>query len=636
MTFTIKITNGKTEADFLDTTNYTLTEGGLKIPSPRNKSIPTAPLIGSHGIKYSEIEYQNRSIVIDFSVYGSTYSALMNNINTVSKLIREANAGGKVDLMLQVQDSNDSYLRILNGQLAMPADMFSLSGVHWKDGDTYVLHDFKLTVETAPFFTDYPSYEKEGDVARDIDTTIDNGDAISITDIAGDITTETILEFVGAYSNGTQKIYIGAGTHSLETTLTNDINGSQTTIEVDEDYTGKVLVPFYIDIYQTTTPTETDAEVTSIDAGVWTIVRGAGNTSFDAGDKVVIQTLYDLDLDDGLSYCTTASMRTGNVSKISINTNGTDYVVNKILTLTGDGDGNCKIRLLSVSDTGAIVTWEVTDGGSGYTASDTNVSVDSGTATFDIDEITNVSETVTASTTDDLGSNYMDIDVSGQGIHDLVEWTLDRHYVSVINQRVRIVGKEAQSANGWSTSVNYRVKVGYRTDNDSSFIEMDKTDWKTPNAQTDALFDFGSLMMPPSGSGMSAPDITVILQVQIKPDDAYDSSLDIIVYNLNIDFIKLIPVGNGFRYINCGVMPFFILDKLVDDSRQIAPYVQEYSTSFLGEVVVDGIMPPIRLVPTNAGNTLHFLFEDGGGTASMAMDLDVEVGVIGNYLGLVN
>lgn len=634
MTFVLKISNGKTEVDFMDELgSFALTEGGLSLPSPRYTGIASSPLIGTHGNNFSSVEYKNRKPTLNFSAYGSTYSELSGNLNTLSKLISEAGTGGFVDLILQVQDSNTSYLRILSGEVILPPKLLSMEGVHWKVGDTFVLHNCSLKFETAPFFTDYPSYEKEEDVSRIIDTTVDNGGVVSITDIPGDIITETILEFVGAYSNGTQKIYIGAGTHSLETNLTAGIDNSQTTLVVDEDYSGKVLVPFVVDIEAE------DLEVTKVDDGIWTVVRGYNSTtpaSHTATTAVTIQSLYDLDLDDGLSYCSIADMRTGVVDSMSINTNGVDYVVNQIITLTGDGDGNAKARILTVSDTGAILTWEITDGGSGYTASDVNVSIDDGIATFDIDEITSVTGTVTASTTDDLGSNYMDIDVSGQGIHDLVEWTLDRHYVSVVNQRVRIVGKEAQSANGWNTSLNYRVKIGYRTDNDSSFIEMDKTDWKTPNAQTEALFDFGSTMMPPSGSGNSAPDITVILQVQIKPDDAYDSSLDIIVYNLNIDFIKMIPVGTGFRYINCGVMPFFILDKLVDDSRKIAPYVQEYSTAWLGEVVVDGIMPPIRLAPSNSGNTIHFLFEDGGGTASMVMDLDVEVGVIGNYLGLVD
>lgn len=632
MTFTIKISNGKTIADFLSA-SFKLEEAGLRLASTSYKSLSTTSLVGTHGNKYINIEYQNRRIEISFSVYGATYTELMGNVNTLSKLINEANCGSNVDLIIQVQDSDISYLKIISGELTLPDLMFSMEGVHWKDGNNWVLHKLKLSLEAAPFFTDYPSYAKEGDIVRIVDKTIDNGEAVSITDIPGDIITETILEFVGAYSNGTQKIYIGTGTHSLETNLTAEIDISQTTLIVDEDYTGKVLVPFVVDIESE------DLRVTSIENGTWTVVRGYNSTSpavHVLGTAVTMQTRYDLDADSTLSYCSTSNLRTGVVDSMSINTNGTGYVVNQIIILTGDGNGDCKARILSVSDTGAIVTWEITDGGSGYTASDTNVSVNSGTATFDIDEITDTTESKTVSTADDLNSNYTNFTISGQGIHSIMEWTLGRDYVSVINQRVRIIGKEAQAGSGWNASVNYRIRVGYRTDNDSSFIEMDKTDWKTPNTNTDALFDFGSVMVPPSGSVDSAPDITIILQVQIKPDDVYDNSLNIIEYDLDIDFIKLIPIGNGFRYINCGNMPFFILDKLVDDSRKVAPYVQEYSSSFLGEVTVDGIMPPIRLVPSNSGNSLHFLFEDGSGTASMAMDLDIEVGVIGNYLGLVN
>ena len=712
MSFILKLSNGKTEVDFISS-SYKLTEGGLRLPPARYKTVAPQPLVGVHGQRYGSVEYQNRSVEVSFSVYGSTYSILMGNVNTLSKLIHEANNGGKVDLIIQAQDSNNSYLRVLSGQFKLPDQIFSLEGVHWKDGSNYVLHNNSITIETAPFFTDYPSYEREGDVVRDYDGTVDNGETISLTDIAGDMTTETILEFVGAYSNGTQKIYIGNGAHSLVTNLTAGIDDSVLSMVVDEDYSGRVLVPFIVTI-----GTE-ELRVTNVEDGTWTMTRaydGSSAASHSLGNAVTMSTRYDLNADSALSYCDTSNMRTGLVNSMSLAGGGTGYVVNQIVTLTGQGNADCKIRVLSVAS-GAIVTWEITDGGSGYTDSDTGVTCTAVGATFDIDAITSVEEaggatgvnssggggtgysdgdvltltagngdctvTVTSetagmvddldittagtgyivaddyvttspdggtgctidintiatnvSTTDDLDSKYMTIKVSGQGIHDLVEWDLDREYVSVINQRCRVVGKEAQTGSGWNTSINYRVKIGYRSIEDDSFIELDKTDWKTPNAQTDALFDFGSAMIPPSGSNISAPSLSIILQVQIKPDDAYDSSLDIVEYSLDIDFLKLIPVGNGFRYINCGTVPFFILDKLIDDSRMAAPYVQEVNgAEFAGEVVVDGIMPPIRLMPTNAGSSLTFLFEDGGGTASMAMDLDTEVGIIGNYLGLVD
>lgn len=631
MSFIVKITNGKTVADFLSS-SFKLEEGGLRIPASRYKSLSSSPLVGIHGNKYSSIEYQNNKLNLNFSVYGSTYSNLMGNINTLSKLIGEANQGKNVDLVLQVQDSNISYLKILSASIQLPDQMFSLEGVHWKDGSNYVLHKCSINLETSPFFTDYPSYEKENGVSRIVDTSIDNGDFLSFTDIAGDITTETILEFVGSYANGIKKIYIGTGSHSLETNLTSAINDSVTSLQVDEDYQGKILVPFIITIGSE------KLQVTNTDAGIWTVTRGYDSTTADShssGATVSLSTMYDLDADSALSYCDVSALRTGVIDSMSLAGGGSGYVVNQIVTLSGDGNGDATIRVLSV-DSGAIVTWEIVNGGSGYSASDTGVTCTPAGATFDIDEITSVSQSKTTSTTDDLNSNYTTFSVSGQGIHDLMEWTLDRNYVSVINQRCRIIGKEAQSGSGWNESLNYRVKIGYRTDNDSSFIELDKTDWKTPTSSTSALFDFGSAMIPPSGSVERAPELSIILQVMIKPDDAYDNSLDIISYDLDIDFIKLIPVGNGFRFINCGDVPFFINDKLIDDSRKPAPYVQEYSSSFLGDITVDGIMPPVRLVPTNSGNSLHFLFEDGGGTASMTIDLDIEVGVIGNYLGLVS
>ena len=74
-----------------------------------------------------------------FSIYGSTYATLTQNLRKLTRLVFEANNGNNIDLVIQAQDSATSYLRILSGTIVQPQKLFSLEGVHYKDGDTYIL-----------------------------------------------------------------------------------------------------------------------------------------------------------------------------------------------------------------------------------------------------------------------------------------------------------------------------------------------------------------------------------------------------------------------------------------------------------------------------------------------------------------
>lgn len=632
MTMTLKITNGKTEIDFFSS-NFRMNEGGLRLASSKHKGKSYSPLVGIHGSKFSEVEYSNRKVDLEFTVYGNTYPELTGNLRTFSKLIREASEGRNVDLVIQVQDSNTSYLRILSGEIEEPDTMFSMEGVHWKEGNTWQLKDVKARLVTAPFFTNVFSGEKQENISRQINTTVSNGGVISVNDIPGDIISDTVVRMVGQYSNGIKKVFLGIGNHSLETNLSSAVDSTQTTISVDEDYTDKVLVPFSVTI-----DTE-QLKVTEVGSS-WTVERGYNGTtaaSHTSGSTVSFDTRFNLDADDSLSYCDISIMRSGVITGLSLSSGGTGYSSNEVLTLTGAGNGDATIRVLTV-DNGVIQTFEIKDGGSGYAATNTVTGSGGGNedATFTVDNVVGVTGTVTASTTDDLNSNYMAIDVSGQGVHDLIEWDLSKYYASIINQRIRFIGKEAQSSNAWSQQVNYRLKVGYRTNNDDSFVELSKTDWKTPTEDTDALFDFGSAVIPPTGSTNDAPDISIVLQAQIHPEEVLDASLNPITYNINLDYIEIMPVQYGFRVIDCGSVPFFINDEMVDDSRGDAPYVQELATEYQGEVSVAGIMNSFRLIPSNSGNSVHIMFIDGGGTSSLNMSSDIEIACIGNYQSIVD
>jgi len=63
MSFILKLSNGKTEVDFISS-SYKLTEGGLRLPPARYKTVAPQPLVGVHGQRYGSVEYQNRSVEV--------------------------------------------------------------------------------------------------------------------------------------------------------------------------------------------------------------------------------------------------------------------------------------------------------------------------------------------------------------------------------------------------------------------------------------------------------------------------------------------------------------------------------------------------------------------------------------------
>lgn len=619
--FTIKITNGKTEIDFLGD-NFDLEESGLRIGSPKYKGVSSSPLIGTHGNTFSDIEYQNRKVRLRFTVKGKTYKGLMGNLKKLSNLISEANQGKYVDLKLKNQDSDNSYLRILSAEFPLPDRMYSMEGVHFKDGTNYKLKNIELTMETSPFFSNYFSGENEDNVERQKSlVSASNYSDVSISNVPGDIISDTILRFVSQYSGGIKKLFIGAGNHSLETSLTDSINSSKTTIKVDHDYSDKLLVPFEITIGSET------LRVTDIDKGNWTVTRGVGSvaSSHDKGAIVSLNTLYNLDADTGLSYCS-SSVRSGSILTYTITDGGSGYTVNQIQDLLS---GDALFRVVSVDENGSVLELEIIDGGSGYTAGSSYAERASGGFVVTADTVSSPSVSVSATTSDDYNSNHLSIvDYGGVGEEGIVEWTVDRKYISLINQRVRFIAKSDYGGNGWNQLLSFRLRVGYRTDNSNSFVELKSTDWKK-SYSGGSLLDLGSVNLPPTGSETSSPNISIILEAYLDPNYPQQTP------DINIDFIKIIPCEKGFRSIDCKEIPAFVSDEIVDDSRKRSPYVQEYSGGFLGEVSVDGTMLPTRLVPSISGNSLHIIAEDSNGESSPNLSFDLEIACVGEYLGMV-
>ena len=706
MTFELLITNGASSVDFISS-DFKLEDSGLELGYPKQAGVASYPLAGGHGTMFQSVYYSNRSIKLTFSVYGETYADLTENLRKLTRLIFEANKGNNVDLKIQAQDSANSYLRILSGTIKQPNKLFSLEGVHYKSGDTYIIKDITLDLITAPFFSDEFSGVSIDDVSLSsiYSSSIDNYDNINLVDIAGDTTTETILKFIGNYStDGINKIFIGCGSHSLETNLATAITGTVgTTIYVDEDYTNKLLVPFVITI------DSEDMRVTDIYEGEWTVERGYNSstpaTHVDDSD-VTIEDNYELDADVSDSSVRTPK-RDGIVDTADMSggaTAGSGFALNQILYLDQASlqIKFASIRITGVDDSGGVETFDIIDGGEGYGTGTTTAVGGTGTnCIVNILTIFNMTSTTTASTSADLNSNYLDIDYKGNGPITLVEWEYDRTHSAVVNQMARFIGRSIELVDvdgGWSSNVNYRICVGYfknttavtaealdisetlmdvdddyteefdptfiitidsekmrvthmtasvwtiergydgtspathttsTTINIEYFVELNSTSWSKPTTNTGTLFDIGSLFFPTSSSKISAPNLIVRLEAEIDPDIATVTQI------LYLDFIKILPVGNGFRLIDNNDVCLEDTYKLVDDSRRVVPYVEEYDSEFMGEVTVNGTANPVRLLPENSGNSLHLMFETDTGYSVMGITANLTVYTVGQFLNLV-
>lgn len=627
----LRLIDGFNIVDFLGNQGYSLDEGGMRLPSPKYRGTQAVPIVGIHGNTYKEIEYRNRKVQISFTIEDTTYSGILDKINKINTLVNEANMGQEVAVEYEMEDSPTGYLKVLAGTFEFPGNIMSRAGIGWKEGNVFKLHDCTLELETSPFFSDTFEGERFSAVPYSKSKTISNDDGdLNLTSLPGDVLSDTILKFTGNYSDGLGYIWMGMGKHALETTLDGTINSTQTTITPQNGFVNDLLVPFEIQI-----DTE-NMRVTELGSS-WTVERGYGGTtaaSHTDGSTVSIISQYYFDADDSLSYCTTSVLTTGTVTDVAINAAGSGYSVNKIITISS-GNSDATLRVLDVDGSGAVQEVEIVDGGTGYTTGTGFATTDSGSGlTIDINGVSSDTATVTASTTDDLNSNYMEISMAGQGIRQLVKWTVDRKEVAVINQKARIMGRLAQTASGWTNSVDYRIKLQY--DSDSGYSnELTTTAWRAIDDSSSSILDLGLVNFPPTATRRSAADIQMILEARIKPEQVYDASLTLQTYTIRLDFLRIMPVGNGLRYIKCSDVPVETSDRLLDDSRRSVPIVEEFvGSEFDGEVTVTGLMSPLRTNPLRNGNSLHIIFQSKGYSSSLTQSISFDAYVIGNYIGM--
>jgi hypothetical protein len=70
---------------------------------------------------------------------------------------------------------------------------------------------------------------------------------------------------------------------------------------------------------------------------------------------------------------------TGQAKTVTVNAAGTGYTIGDILTISGGGDGNAEVEVLTVGGSGQVLTISLYDNGTGYTAGLTNLATTGGT-----------------------------------------------------------------------------------------------------------------------------------------------------------------------------------------------------------------------------------------------------------------
>lgn len=116
--------------------------------------------------------------------------------------------------------------------------------------------------------------------------------------------------------------------------------------------------------------------ITSVNSGVITSLevfnQGSGYTTIPSISNVI----------NGSGSVLTATILTGTINSVSIINAGIGYKVGQTLSFEGGGGSGANISIASVSGTGAILSFTITSGGSGYVSPPTTISVNTTTHTL--------------------------------------------------------------------------------------------------------------------------------------------------------------------------------------------------------------------------------------------------------------
>jgi len=663
--------------DFLGTVEYDLVESGFTFPPPRRKDVTAGPVFGIHGEKIVTSIYQNRVLKITFDITASSYNTIIQNIMTINDMLdraKERNSeddkAKNVELYVQLDSSDSkSYFRVLNGELKLPDYLFSMEGVHFFDGTNYRLTGIVLTLEAEPFAYsssnlntwesvtgDRPlevalqninstGYDSGGvEVDNHFDANAQNFVSLEASSVIGDKKNATTLVLTNesATYETMGKLYIGAAPGNYFYTLTANIDDSVTTMYVDQE------------VYHYATPLVmligTEEILITVKENATrklTIVRGHNSTtpaSHTAGDDLELISLNTvLEAEDG----DFSDLIGGLVIGASVNAQGTDYSEDDVLTITGGGGTGCTLLVSTVGGSGEVLTFIILTVGSGYSetvGASTTVVPSGGTGcTIDIEDVQDDDHTNSADA-GSSGGEYEAITLEQAGVKSVVSWTMTQDQVAAQKGLIRIFGRLANvgTAAGrfWRREINYRLTFSY-TGRSALDTVVYTTDWKSPQITTVQLFDFGSVTLPPFAfpGNDNIAGLKITLEVQIKPDDVLDDSLDAITYYMNLDYLYLFPIEYGYRVIETRSEPIARGDKIVDDGWQDLAYVEQIESYPSGDSmgrasILNAYMLAIQLSP-NEDQRIYFLQESTSGLAEIDRTVDVQVFTVGTFLNLV-
>ena len=210
MAHILEISDGTTTINFVDSsgTSWCLIEdGGLVINPPSKRVTYTGGYLGYSGQVPVDVVYESRTISITFEVVGDDRDDIVDKLIGIGRLLNQvaqqsmySDRVGSVYLKYQIDTlTNPVYFDIINGDLALPANLMSLESLNWVKNTQDTIKGFELTLKCKPLARG-AEVRLSGDPTN-LDATDDdyytNGVTFSAANVNGDVPGPVRVVLVG-------------------------------------------------------------------------------------------------------------------------------------------------------------------------------------------------------------------------------------------------------------------------------------------------------------------------------------------------------------------------------------------------------------------------------------------------------
>ncbi len=207
----LRISDGTTTLNLLNSTNYKAAANGLSISPPRSRVAWGARSLLRDGAELIASSYENRRINVSFHIFGSSLTDFQTRVRAIHRLLNDAKQrqilgyGAVVYLEFQLGDAAgaSTFFDILSGELVLPSTFLSTNLFNNFDA---IQAELKLTCTPLGRYTNQA-------VSQAVLENEQDGASLNYMDIVtdeayGDVPAKMYIKIVQANAGGSDKIWV--------------------------------------------------------------------------------------------------------------------------------------------------------------------------------------------------------------------------------------------------------------------------------------------------------------------------------------------------------------------------------------------------------------------------------------------